>query len=514
MHFVSILFEDSASSAATVRNEAPDYFVDLNLDQTVESILIGRDEYTLAPFFFTPLSRIETIEYRQEVMRDLEKADLSRHIGAFARAMRTMRALLDQAGKRYHPYLKQREFLNAVDAYCNAIHSLGDALTGSDLASRGFLAFRDYLTVYRHSAQFMQLSTETATLLTELAGVGYRLDIVGTRIKVSRATGQSDYSAEVLGAFEKFREGTPNDHRFNLPSGSALNPVEAVIIDLVAKLYPEQFALLREYCAHHEQYLDATIRVFDREVQFYLSFLEHIGRHRRTGLPFCYPTITTHSKEIYGCETFDLALAQKLDRDKMAPVSNDFCLKGPERILIVSGANQGGKTTFARTFGQMHHLASLGCPVPGKAARLFLFDQLFTHFEREEELKYFNSKLESDLLGIRAILASATARSIIIMNESFSSTTLEDALLLSREVLRQIIERDILCVSVTFFDELASLGESTVSMVGTVDVEVPTQRTFKIIRRPADGLAYAVAIAEKYRLTYPRLKERLAKTRS
>jgi DNA mismatch repair protein MutS len=509
MTFHSILFEGAPDTTQKETLEAPSFFTDLNLDQIIDAITLGKDEYNLKPFYFTALRDLNTIHYRHEILRDLDNDLLFKHITLFAKQMRAVRADLAQGAKLYHRLQQQSWFLDAVELYCETINNLTHDLSSIDLKSTGLLAFREYLSYYIKSTRFIDLLTETKKLKSDLSTVKYCVLIKGNGFKVRRYESEIDYSANVEKTFAKFKQGAVNTYAAKFSSSPDVNSVEGKVLDFVALLFPDIFGNLDSYCTKNRDYLDERISRFDRETQFYVSYLEYIDQFRRTGLKFSYPLLSDACKAVHDYETFDLALAFKLIREESSVICNDFYLEGKERIFVVSGPNQGGKTTFARTFGQLHYLASLGCLVPGREAQLFLCDSLFTHFEKEEDIKNLRGKLEDDLFRIHQILKRITSQSIIIMNESFTSTTLRDAIFLSKNVLETIIQLDALCVCVTFIDELASLSEKTVSMVSTVIPENPASRTFKVLRKPADGLSYAISIAEKYRLTYRSLKERI-----
>jgi DNA mismatch repair ATPase MutS len=509
MAFKSILFERTDDGERIETPDVPVFFPDLNLDLITDAITASKQEYNLKPFFYTPLKTIDAIMYRQDIMRDLENRALFENIISFADKMRTVRIRLALIDKLYYKYNKQGWFLNATDIYCDAVNSLLHDLYQAALKSSGLLAFREYLSTYTQSGRFTSLVADTEKLKADFSTVKYRVLIRGLHVKVRKYESEIDFSGQVESIFERFRQGAVKDNRVEFYEDPGMNHVEAKILDLVARLYPDVFLALEEYCANNASFQDKTINVFDREIQFYLVYLEYIAPIKQAGLSFCYPAISNPSKDIYNYEGFDLALANKLISQQHPVVCNDFYLKGPERILVVSGPNQGGKTTFARTFGQLHYLASIGCQVPGRESKLLLPDTIFTHFEKEEKITNLHGKLQEDLIRIHYILSHATSNSIIILNELFASTTLTDSILLSKRVMEEIMRLDCLCVQVSFLVELACLSDKTVSMVSTVHPENHALRSFKILRMPADGLAYALSIAEKYRLTFDSLKERL-----
>ena len=510
--FTSLLSPESAEALPGTDTAGPDCISDLNLDQVFAAIAGDREQQELITrVLHRRIRGTDVLTYRHEIFRDLADPELLATVDRFGGHLRDVRVRVRELVRMHSTHQQQGWFLDAAATYCDAVRALATSLAELPIAARGLLAFRDYLSGYAASPSFARLAADTAACKDALGRVRYLMRIRGPRVEVSRYDGEPDYSAEIEETFARFAQTEAKDYRVQFRTWPGMTGVAAQIAALVARLFPAEFGTLTQYCRTHAGFVDPVIDRFDRELQFYLAYLDYVRPLQAAGLAFCYPELSESSKNVFADDTFDLALAAKLTANHATVVPNEFHLAGNERIIVVSGPNQGGKTTFARTFGQLHHLAAVGCPVPGSAARLFLCDQILTHFEREEDLARETGRLEDDLLRIQLALRTATPASIVIMNEIFGSTTLSDARFLGAKVLAKVVEDDALCVYVTFVDELAAFGKTVVSMASTVVPGSPAERTYRVVRKPADGLAYALAIADKHRVTYEQLTRRLTR---
>ncbi len=507
--FRSILFSDGRPVDEDV-HERPDVLRDLNLDRIVDALTAKREAYDLLPFLQAPLRTVEEVEYRQQVLAELANDELAASVQRFTARLREMRDNLMQAHRLRYRYQRAASVLEAVEQYGAAVHDLAADLDRHAPSASGWQGLRDYLAAYITTDGYRALRAESRDMRERLTRLSYCVRIAGGTVTVTPLEGQDDYSAEVAATFAKFRQGKTRTHRLKFATSVEMNHVEAQVLDGVARLDPELFAQLGSFPERHHGFPDEVILRFDREVQLFLAYRELVAPLQSAGLPFCTPRLGPNERDVHAEGTFDLALAVQLVEQGGVIVRNDISLTGGERILVVTGPNQGGKTTYARAFGQLHYLAALGLSVPGTVVRLPLADQVLTQFERGENMADLSGKLADDLTRMRGILEQATEHSVVVLNELFSSTTLEDARLLGGRVLEQLIERRCLGVYVTFVEELAALGPAVISMVSTVDSEDPTRRTFKVVRRPADGRAYADVLAEKYGLTAEALAARIA----
>ncbi|MCR4421420.1 MAG: hypothetical protein NUV32_02965 [Exilispira sp.] len=522
MAFNSILFKEKDQKVFLNDNfmyndKEPEFFNDLNLDYFIEELVKHKEKYNLKEFFYRPLCDKETIIFRQEIMKDLEVNDeLFKKIKDFAHiifdAVKNVEMVikyLKETEEKHKNYLEKGRFLNSFIVYHENIKNFEELFHKFNLKSEGLTEFKSFLSNYVRSKNFADLLSEAKTLHEELTKLKYCMLIKDNCIKVRKYENEEDYTIEVEKIFEKFRDQETKDYRKTFTEEPFAEHVEVAVLNLVAKLYPKTFIKLDEFYENNKYFVQEILARFSREIQFYISYLEYIKKLKDFGLNFSYPEIVTDTKEIYGYECFDIVLASKLINQEKIIITNDFYLKKEERIIVVSGPNQGGKTTFAKMFGQLHFLASLGFPIPSRKARLFLYDKILTHFEREEKVQSLQGKLQSDLVRMKKIIDNSTQNSIIIINEFLSSTALKDAISIGKKIMDTLIKKDVLGIWVTFLDELSSYSEKIVSMVSTVDPNNPVKRTFKIIRKPADGLAYAMHIAQQYGLTYEILKEKI-----
>ena len=274
------------------------------------------------------------------------------------------------------------------------------------------------------------------------------------------------------------------------------------------------------------------------EIVFYLGAKRLIERVRSKGLPICRPEVAPGDERVCNVDAaYNLNLALRLlegveDGADLSGevVANDVAFGAEGRIFILTGPNRGGKTTYTQAIGLLQVIFQAGLYVPGLRARMSPVDNIYTHFPAVEKLDLGTGRLGEESERLNAIFRKATGHSLVLLNESLSSTSPAESLFLSRDVVSGLRLLGVRAIFATHLHELARdidainagiEGDSqVVSLVaGTVEhggdditSEKVVERTYKITTGPPLGISYAAEIATQYGISLAKiistLKER------
>ena len=465
---------------------------DLRIEELISDIL-GRDkDQFLLNVFEEPLTDRDAINFRLSIFTDLLNQSVYNAVTYFVDAIKDCKRLMNLEGDLYDEF-KYGFHIDAALTYVNALENSWHLMDGLNLKSEGMTYFASYLKDLINGEGFKALKRATYEAKAARDRITVRIRISGLEVKVNRDENGEDLASKIEELFSRFKgqpvqELKPLTYLYN----QQVTHVHAAILRGVYKVFREEFDIMKRLKDDFPDLVDEGIGSFAKEFEFYVRYIDYMRGIEANGYRFSIPRFTedgsVHVKGFY-----NLLLAKK----KVA-VANDIRTSGDKRVFIITGVNGGGKTTFAISFGQLAFLSSIGVPVPAEEAELPAFSKIATVFPTGEGTLEGLSRLEEDVARVRKVLGSADSKTLVIVNELFSTTTSEEGFELARRFIGKIKDKGSYLLYVTFITRLAAL-EGVIPLSTVVEDD---RITYRIVEGAPDSRSMAVRIASRYHLLY------------
>ena len=418
---------------------------DLDL-RTLAQGIAGEDEViceTLLSAMFAPLRDPGLLRYRHEVLRDVlacpEEADRLYQVCLDADRMRA------SVGSWLKNYDLSATYSGAVD-YLLGFSTLLRQLR--ELASEFQPRFRSA----GFSALFRSLREELSeeyleTIRRELEGqkledgVFFSARLNGSLESVDYVMHRRERSIRDLRVFKGQRYELGKEANDDKDASDLVKRQERAINNVANAL------------AQAADYLASFFDRLRRELGFYIGGLRFTQKMQELGMPWCIPELTAEKSNSRSWEElYDVSLACK---NKAAVVGNTLTAEN-KKLYIVTGANQGGKTTFLRSFGQAQLMAQCGLPVGAKGYSAPYRGAVFTHFRQEEDRFLKSGKLDKELEWMSRITDRVRPGDLVLFNESFASTNEREGSEIGREITEALLECGVEVVAVSHLHMFAA----------------------------------------------------------
>lgn len=499
----------------------PGFFGDLQLDGVCRAIAAKYKEFDILKYFYTIPDSPEISRYRQNVYRDIERNNgivlsLTKYLNlllACETCFSYFQQVKDDVKKGSYLLLSCRHYLSALEL-------LHETLVHAAITSEGFSTCLRLLDETFADAGFQSFRETVQKSFTDIEQLTLNLLIRGKVISVWEndepdAPTVTERLIRFVHAFDvPVEEGwaeQPEAVRNPFPSPLETGPLENTIIDILKRSHPGVFEMLQSFASldfspQHDQFIGLK-----DEIAFYISFYEFEQQLNTVGFRLAFPDIREDAGlDVHG--VYDLALAWKSRFTKQEIITNDISYRADKSFLVITGPNQGGKTTLARALGQCVYFMLIGLKVPCHTMTARFFARILTHFEVEESVETGAGKLKEELQRLKPMIRLYSQNSFVILNELFTTATTYDAKIMAKKVMKHFIDNQCLGIYVTHIQELAdeTAQKGIQSMVAQVNESDPSLRTFKIIPKEAEGLGYSDSIVKKYGLGLKQVASRIS----
>lgn len=244
---------------------------------------------------------------------------------------------------------------------------------------------------------------------------------------------------------------------------------------------------------YFEPFLEESENFFKQlrsQTAFLMGAVNLYRKVKNLAVDFCFPTVT--KRENISFEGLvEMSLAVSLRR---CPVDNTLSAKG-KHLLVVTGANQGGKSTFLRSIGIAQILLQCGMYVPAKSFSAGLYRNVFTHFTRKEDSSMNSGRLDEELGRMERIVDHLTQDSVLFLNESFATTTEKEGSIIAEDITKALYEKGIRVMMVT---HLLAFAKSCYSqkpehaMFLSAERKENGARTYRMIEQEPEMTSYGL----------------------
>lgn len=480
----------------------PSFYLDLNINQIVDKIRAVWGEDVSAMYYYLPADA-ECEAYRRAVMQDVKIDSVHIAFKEFVKEIKEYQASVATGEAVKLEIQKAAWHVTAVVQYAHSLQKLYQALCDADIKSQGMLSLKESLQEYLQSEAFAGMAQKAQDLYEQMHGFRFRLTYHNGVLIVSEE--------EVKGEYDTFLRESFTAPEKPMKSPYAENPdlvvLEREVLTLMQKKRPAFFKECGEFYKKHREYVKEEYLLLAKEIVFYLSFYAFENKMRSMGFSFAVPT-TDDTQNMFATGLYDLALACVNSAEGKEVTPNDMEYEAEESFLVVTGPNQGGKTTFARSLGQLIYFSKMGLDVPALAANVHIFTDILTHFSVEESIETGRGKLQEELMRLKPMMEETCTNAFVVINELFTTAANYDAIIMGQRVLQHFIGQNCRGIYVTHLKELTEAHEKVVSMRAMLDEQ--GKQNHKIVRKEAEDSACAINQVNKYRLTYEHLKERLS----